>query len=313
MPKKPVLLYACFGVDPTDWIREIRTHGPDIELRIWPDAGDTSEIDYVLAWNAPAGFWGDLPSLKAIFSMGAGVDKVLADKELPDGLPLIRMVDPSLAIGMNEFVLLRVLHYHRLMPAFETQQRSGEWKQLRPKLPQDRTVGILGLGELGGAAARTLVRLGFDVGGWSRNPKSLDGVKTFSGPDGLVALAERSEILVCLLPLTNETRGILNAELFSAMQSGSYVINVARGAHLVEEDLLAALDSGKLAGATLDVFATEPLPAAHRFWTHPAVTVVPHAAALTQPKTAAEVLVRNLLGHARGEPLQHVVDRSRGY
>jgi glyoxylate/hydroxypyruvate reductase A len=214
---------------------------------------------------------------------------------------------------MNEFVLLRVLHYHRQMPQHEQHQRLQRWERLVPPLPQDRRVGLLGLGELGGRCAATLVGLGFDVAGWSRAPRALPGVTGYSGRGQLPAFLARTEILVCLLPLTPETTDILNAQRLAQLPKGAYVINVARGQHIVDADLLAALDSDQLAGATLDVFREEPLPAGHPYWTHPKVTVVPHIAAITQVKTAAATLAANVRRAMRGEPLANVVDRSRGY
>ena len=311
--RPPVLLYACFGVDPAIWEREIRRLAPTLDLRLWPETGDPAEIDYVLTWNAPRGFWQGFPNLKAIFSLGAGVDKLLTDPELPTDIPLVRMVDPGLAAGMKEFVLMRVLHYHRHMPEFAAQQAATEWRQLRAPPAAERLVGIMGLGELGETCARMLAELGFAVSGWSRRKKEIQGVATYAGTEELGAFLAASEILVCLLPLTADTENLLNATVFARLPRGAYVINVARGAHLVEQDLLEALATGQIAGATLDVFRVEPLPPDHPFWAHPAITVVPHVSALTQPQTAAKVLLDNLSAHAQGAALRHLVDRGSGY
>lgn len=309
----PVLLYACSGVDPKPWIDAFCLHMPELEVRQWPHLGDPADIDYVLAWKQPPGLLQTLPNLKVIFSLGAGVEHVLSDHTLPPGIPLVRMVDPGLTIGMVEFVLLCVLRYHRRLPEHEANQKARRWQALTPKLPQDQRVGIMGLGELGAACAQSLVTLDFDVAGWSRTAKSLAGMMCFHGPEGLIPFLNRTDIVVCLLPLTADTDSILNARTLAALPRGAYVINAARGRHVVEEDLLAAVDSGHIAGATLDVFRQEPLPPDHRFWSHPKVTVIPHSAALTQPKTAARTIADNIRRHQSGQPLLYVVDRARGY
>lgn len=311
--RNPVLLYACYGVENDLWLDAFRLAMPELEIRQYPDVGNAEEIDFVLAWKQPAGILQGLPNLKAIFSMGAGVEHVLADPTLPRDVPLVRMVDPGLAIGMNEFVLMSVLRYHRRMPEHEANQRAGKWERLVPKLPEDRRVGFLGLGQLGATCAGTLKGLGFDVAGWSRSAKSIDGITCYHGEEQLADFLGRTEILVCLLPLTAETENIVNARTLAMLPRGAFFINVARGRHVVEEDLLAALESGQIAGATLDVFREEPLASGHPFWTHPNVIVMPHCAALTQPKTAARTVAENMRGFLAGKPLRHVVDPARGY
>ena len=311
--RAPVLLYACFGVDPRRWSQELRRALPELELRLWPEAGDRGEIDYVLAWNHPPGFLTQFPNLHAIFSMGAGVDRLLLDPELPAHVPLVRMADPGLAVFIKEYVLMRVLHYHRDMPAYEQQQRARLWRQQPPLETRQRRVGVLGVGQIGGSCARALAELGFEVRGWARSARELPGVTVFSGAGSLTQFLSGVQILVCLLPLTPATRGILNAELFVQLARGAWLINLGRGAHLVEADLLRALDSGQLAGATLDVFATEPLPHEHPFWLDPRITMTPHAAALTRPETAVPRLVENIARERSGQPLLDLVDRAAGY
>lgn len=310
---RPVMLYACNGVDTPAWLTSLRAELPDIELREYPAVGAADEIDFAFVWKYPPGLLRTLPKLRAIFSLGAGIESILADPDLPRDVPLVRMVDPGLGIGMNEFVLMRVLHYHRQMPQHEANQRAQRWSRLVPPLPEDRRVGILGCGELGGRCARTLVGLGFDVATWSRSARRIEGAAAFSGADQLPAFLSRTEILVCLLPLTPDTAGIVNARSLALLPRGAFFINVARGQHVVDADLLAALDSGHVAAVTLDVFHTEPLPPEHRYWTHPSVTVVPHAAAITQIKTAARTLAGNVRRVLAGEVVPHAVDRSRGY
>ncbi len=307
------LLFYSEPDDPVPWIEALGKHLPDLEIRVWPEIGNPDDIEFALVWQPPRGLLAGLPRLQAILSLGAGVEHILADPELPRHVPLVRLVDPGLTVGMTEFVVMRVLHYHRRMPEYEAQQRDRVWRLLPQIHPSDRRVGVLGLGELGGAVSRALAGFGLDVAGWSRGAKSIDGIATYHGEDGLFAVLERSEILVCLLPLTRETEGILDATTLGALPQGAHLINVARGAHVVDEDLLALLDSGHIAGATLDVFRIEPLPDDHPYWTYPQVMVMPHASAWTLPKTAAAAIADNIRRHRAGQMETHVVDLDRGY
>lgn len=311
--RRPTLLYACPTIPPEPWLAAFRRAMPDLDLRVWPDIGEASEIDYAFVWHPPAGLFAALPGLRAIFSLGAGVEKLLAAPDLPADVPLIRMVDPSLGHDMAIYVTMQVLHYHRGMPDFAAAQRQAAWRPFDGPIARDRRVGILGYGTLGALCVRHLQAFGFDLAAWSRSPKEAADCPLFVGPEALPAFFARSDILVCLLPLTPETRGILNAQAFAAMPRGSFLINVGRGGHVVESDLLAALDTGQIAHATLDVFTEEPLPSEHPFWRHERVTVTPHVAALTQPVTAAEMIVDNIRRDQAGEPLAHVVNRARGY
>ncbi|WP_431857043.1 2-hydroxyacid dehydrogenase [Azospirillum sp.] len=303
-------------VSPTDnseaWRGEIAKRLPDLEFRVWPDAGDPAAIDCALVWKPPPGVLAGLPNLKLILSLGAGVERLLTDPTLPD-VPLVRMVADGLTEDMAAYVVLQVLRWQRQVDAYTEQQRAGVWNQLGHKPASEVRVGILGLGVLGEAAARALTPLGFQVIGWSRSPKEIRGIETLHGEDGLVALAARSDFLVCLLPLTDQTRGILNAGLFATLPKGAVVINAARGGHLVEADLLAALESGHLGGASLDVFAEEPLPAGHPFWTHPKVHVTPHVAGITHPSRCSDHIADAIRRAETGQPLLHVVERGRGY
>ena len=310
----PVLLLWTEALDRVDWWRDaLGRLVPGIEVRVWPETGAVEEIDYALVWRPTPGALARFPNLKAIFSIGAGVDQILVDPELPRAVPLTRMIDANMTGRMTEYVVLHVLRHHRRQPEYEALQRAREWRDLPQPHAGERRVGLLGLGELGAASARALGALGFDVAGWSRQPRQLDGIDCFYGPDGLGALLGRSEIVVCLLPLTPETRGILNADAFRKMPVGAAVINAARGPHLATEDLIAALDSGHLSGATLDVFETEPLPADHPLWTHPKVTVTPHNAAITDPRSSAEQVALNIRRAEAGEALLNVIDAARGY
>jgi glyoxylate/hydroxypyruvate reductase len=299
--------------DPADlWRAELQARIPDLDVRIWPQVGDPAEIDVALVWRPPPGELARYPNLRAILSLAAGIDGLVADPDLPD-VPIARMVDPSLTRTMTEYVLLAVLRHHREFDRFERAQRAREWAYAFPPQAADRRVGIMGLGELGSAAARALVAQGFQVLGWSRTPKMLDGVLSYPGRSELHAFLHPTDILVCLLPLTADTAGILDAAIFAELPHGACVINVARGQHLVEGDLLQALDSGHLGGATLDVFREEPLPHGSPLWDHPKVLVTPHVASYSVPSTAADGVAADIRRVSAGEPLLHQVDRARGY
>lgn len=294
------------------WAPALRAAMPELDVRPWDAPGDPAEIDLALVWRPPAGSLRRFPNLRLIFSLGAGVDGVLADATLPP-VPLVRMIDPSLTRGMTEYVLAAVLRHHRSLDLFERQGHEGVWDPVVPPPAHERRVGVLGLGELGVDAATALADHGFAVAGWSRSAKAVPGVACLGGPDGLATLLARSDILVCLLPLTAETAGVLNAEAFARLPTGAFVINVARGGHVVDADLIAALDSGHLAGATLDVFQDEPPPADHPFWRHPKILMTPHVASITDPRSAAAAVAANVRRLRAGEPPVGVVDRARGY
>ena len=294
------------------WQRALSEQAPDMDLRVWPEMGTLEEIDYALVWGPPRGLLASLPNLKVIFSVGAGIDHFASDPELPD-LPVVRMVETGLTEGMTEFVVMSVLQHHRSMLDYAQQQRDRHWREIPQVAPQGRRVGVLGLGVLGGDAVEKLKPFGFDLLGWSRSPKDIAGVRCFHGWEQLADFLGGCDILVCLLPLTEETRGILNAEAFAALPRGAALINVARGGHQVEDDILAALDSGQLSGATLDVFNQEPLPPEHPLWAHPRVILTPHAAAATMPETAVTYVIENIKRFEAGEALENVVDWSRGY
>jgi len=296
-----------------NWERALTSLAPDIELRIWPEAGDPAEIDYALVWKPPPGELKSYPNLKIIFSVGAGIDHLASDPELPRHIPLVRMVEPGLTAGMSEFVVMAVLYHHRFMIEYGLQRREETWEEISQIAAEDRTVGIMGLGVLGRDAAEKLKPFGFSLAGWSRSPKEVPGVTGYHGDDGLKAFLAATDILVCLLPLTAETANILNAETFAALPRGAAVINVARGGHQVEDDLLAALDSGQLSGATLDVFQEEPLPAGHPIWQHPRILMTPHVASMTIPRSAAKAVIDNIRRFEAGEPLTDVVDLEKGY
>jgi len=285
-----------------------------LDIRLFPDAGDPAGIEAAVVWTQH-----DMmelrryPNLKLIVSMGAGVDHLMRAPGPPPGIPVARLKDHRLTAGMTEWVLLNVLRFHRQDMEYRAQQAARIWDELPAPDTAKRRIGMLGLGELGSAAAAALLVLGFPVMGWTRNPRELTGVTCFTGADGLDDMLRQTDILVCLLPLTPQTRGVINARSLALLPRGAFVINAARGGHVVAEDLLAALDAGHIAAAALDVFEPEPLPADHRFWTHPKVLVWPHAASVTIPSSAAPQVVENVRRAREGKPLINLVDFSTGY
>jgi glyoxylate/hydroxypyruvate reductase A len=278
------------------------------------DDAAPDDIDYVVGFRPRPGFLAGLPNLKAVFSLGAGVDGFLKDPDYPRHVPLVRSVDANLAVQMSEYAAMHCLMIHRHQRFFDAAQRDHAWRQnMLTRNARDIRVGILGLGTIGGLIAQRLRAFDFPVLGWSRSLKAMDGVTSFAGAEALPAFLKQSDILVCVLPLTDETRGILNAALFAQLPRGAHVINVARGQHLVEEDLIAALDSGHLAGAVLDVFQTEPLPPESPIWAHPKIVVTPHVAGITEPHAALAYVEEGVRRAEAGLPLENVVDLLKGY
>jgi len=295
------------------WKPQLGRLMPELEVRVWPDVGNPADIDYALVWRPEPGLLASLPNLKLILSLGAGVDHILCDPLLPHDVPIVRLVDPYMTDAMSEYVVLQVLRLHRQDLDYRAQQEAAEWRELEQKNAVARRVGILGAGALGQDAGHKLKGLGFDVALWSRSERTVEGLASYAGAAGLPALLGRSEILVCLLPLTAETEGILNTSTFTLLPKGAAVINAARGGHLVEEDLLGALASGRLSAAVLDVFREEPLPADHPFWRHPRIIVTPHIAAATHPQTAAPIILDNIRRCEEGRPLLNRIDPAQGY
>lgn len=295
------------------WVEQLQGLLPEIPCRPWSDPGDPDDIEIAVVWKPPPGELKRYTNLRLIVSIGAGVDHVLTDPELPKDVPIIRTTGGDLKIRMREYVCLQVLRLHRRLPEIEAAQAERRWLQLIEPPAQERRVGILGLGDLGGDCARTLAMIGFDVRGWSRGTKSIEGVASFAGEDALGTFLEDTEILVCLLPLTKATSGILNRELFDRLPKGASIVNAARGEHLVEDDLLDALDRGQIGAAALDVFTREPLPAASPFWGHPNVLVTPHVASLIDPAAGGRTIAANIRKFLDGEPIRDMVNRERGY
>ncbi len=286
-------------------------------LRVFLHGRDTyapESIDYAVSFRPPAGLLKSLPRLKVAFSLGAGVDGFLADRDYPRHVPLVRFVDPALSRDMTHYIVMHTLIFHRGQRAYGALQREGKWRPTFPaRRTEDTRIGVLGLGEIGTLAATRLRDLDFPVAGWSRSRRQVPGIRVFAGTEELAAFLARSDILVCVLPLTPDTSGILNRHTFAKLPKGAFIINAARGGHLIEDDLIAAIDDGHLAGATLDVFQTEPLPESSPLWNHPRITVTPHVAALSDPRAAALAAIDGIARHQSGEPLRNLVDFARGY
>ncbi|NQV48152.1 MAG: glyoxylate/hydroxypyruvate reductase A [Rhodospirillaceae bacterium] len=312
------MIFILQGDDSKRWIEALIPAMPEVDFNadcyIWPDVPDDPDsVDVAVVWRPNPGALKTFPNLKAVINLGAGVDSILADDTYPQGVPLARMIDPAMTRHMTEFVIYKVLHFHRKFHIYEEMQRHHVWKELSQLDTLTRTVGILGLGALGSDAASHLTALEFKVAGWSRTEKNLDGVESFFGADGLTPFLAQTDILVCLLPLTQETRGILNADLFSKLPQGAFVINAARGGHMIEADMLAALDSGHIEAAALDVFPEEPLPDASPFWDHPKVWLTPHIASLSVPSSAAAEIADNIRRVRAGKPPKDRVNMDSGY
>lgn len=311
------ILVAVKGWNPEHWVSALRRRAPDRRFDVAPDVADPAAVRYALVWKPQPGFLGRFPNLQVIFSLGAGVDHLTTDPDLPD-LPVVRIVDPDLTMRMTEWVVLQVLLHHRQQRAYDRFQAEGRWKQLDQWSARAIRVGVMGLGVLGADSARALKALGFPVAGWSRTPKEIAGIECFSGDEGLGPFLARTDILVVLLPLTPDTRGILDAELIGRLATDGplgapVIVNGGRGGLQVETDVDAALRDGRLAGASLDVFTVEPLPGDSPLWTAPNLTITPHVAAESNPVALSDYLITQIEAFERGEGLKNLVDKRLGY
>lgn len=294
------------------WAEHFARQLPHLPFRTWPEIGDASQVRFLAAWEPPAGIAQAFPKLEILFSTDAGVDQ-FDFAALPADLRVVRMIEPGLVACMTEYVCWAALSLHRQAPLYMRQQRRGKWKEHPVRPAHTRRVGVMGMGTLGRAALAQLRQLGFDCAGWNRSPRNEPGVACFAGDAQLEPFLARTDILVCLLPLTPQTHGILSQRVFAALPEGAAVVNAGRGGHLVQHDLLDALESGRVSAAILDVCDPEPLPQGHAFWNHPSVWLTPHVASATQAETSAEAIVHNLRRHEAGLPLEGSVDRARGY
>lgn len=309
----PTLVFFSNTDDPAPWQAAIAAAVPSVTFRVAPDIGPLDAVRYALVWKPPRGWLAQFPNLRAILSLGAGVDALLEDPALPPGVPITRMVDAGMGRQMAEYATYAVMHFHRHMQRYSALQHEARWAPLEPVAASRFTVGIMGLGVLGAQAAQMVASLGYPVLGWSRTAKQLPGVEVLSGNDALPGFLASTRLLLNFLPLTPATRGVIDARLLGMLPRGAFVVNLARGGHVVEADLLTALDRGHIAGAMLDVFDQEPLPPTHPFWRHPAVVVTPHVAAVTQAEDAAAQVISNLQRLERGEMPTGLVDRGAGY
>jgi glyoxylate/hydroxypyruvate reductase A len=309
------ILLAIKGMEPEAWFERFRALKGKHEVKLWPENFDPASIDYACVWKQPPGLLAQLPNLKAIFSLGAGVDYFLQDKTLPD-VPIARIADPDLTTRMTGYVVMHALLHQRQMKVYQAQQQARVWREHYAPPPGAIRVGIMGMGVLGQAAAKGLQATGFSVIGWSRSAKEVAGVEMFAGDASLDQFLGRTNILVCLLPLTAATRGILNYELCRKLARepiAPVLINAGRGGEQVESDILRALDDGTLGGASLDVFETEPLPASSPLWGHPKVYVPPHTAAMSDPQALVVNIMAQIERMESGGQLENLVDRTLGY
>ena len=308
------VLYAGDPEEGQAWRDRVLALKPDLDFRLDIDGTDPGDVD-ILVYEAsgPLKDLAPYAGVSAIQNLWAGVEAILANPTLPPDPTLCRMVEPGLTIGMTDYVAGHVLRLHLGMDHHRQNQARKAWSDDNPPLSTDRKVGIVGLGVLGHDVAEKLAFLRFDVSGWSRSPKEIDGVRCLHGPEGFDTLLAGSDILVLLAPLTPETENLIDAARIARMKPGAHLINVARGPMIDDDALLAALDTGQIASATLDVFRTEPLPPEHPYWSHPSVTISPHIASITRPETAAQTIVEQVERFERGEPFVHVVDRKSGY
>ena len=302
---------VCFDkLDPTPWVQGLQQAFPQACVAAWTPGA--AQADHAIVWAPPQQFIDEQPGLQTLFNIGAGVDALLQLK-LPPSLKVVRLDDAGMSVQMAEYVCHAVIRHFREFDGYDADTKTGKWSYRKPRSRADFPVGVMGLGVLGERVAKALQVFDFSVNGYSRSAKSLPGMACFSGAQGLPEFLAATRVLVNLMPLTPETENILNHAHLSQLQKGGYVINVARGKHLVEEDLIALIDSGHLSGATLDVFRTEPLPAEHPFWHHPKITVTPHTSARTLREESIAQIVGKMQALQRGEPINGVVDPQRGY
>jgi len=295
------------------WKEALLAQSPDLEIYGYLEDHPKETIDMALVWKHPNGILADYPNLKCIASHGAGVDFIFEDPDIPKDLPITRIVDDILAQDMSEHVLAVILAHLKNLDTYKINQMKGIWKPMQYRRISDFTVGIMGLGALGKVLAKDLVRFGFEVQGWANSKKSIENVNCFAGDEGFSSFLQSTQILVCLLPLTDDTSGILNKSLFQQLPKGAFVINVARGGHLVDADLLEMLDNGHLSGAGLDVYHQEPLPGDHPFWKHPKVHMTPHYASVSDTESVVPQILENYRRLQAGEPLMNRVLMDRGY
>ena len=304
------ITFCCTDTKAEPWLQGLAAVLPGAEISVWQPGAP--QADYAVVWAPPQQFMDEQAGLKALFNIGAGVDALLKLRLPPQAL-VVRLDDAGMAVQMAEYVCHAVIRHFREFDGYEADMAAGRWGYRKPRLRSDFPIGVMGLGVLGERVARALAQFDFPINGYSRTPKAIDGVRAFTGAEQFNDFLVASRVLVNLLPLTPETANVMNQDTLGRLQPGAYVINVARGAHLVEEDLLALIDSGHVAGATLDVFRTEPLPAGHPFWNHPRITITPHTSARTLRDESIAQIARKMAALERGEAVAGIVNPARGY
>ena len=304
------ITFCCTDTKAEPWLQGLAAVLPGADISVWQPGAP--QADYAVVWAPPQQFMDEQAGLKALFNIGAGVDALLKLRLPPQAL-VVRLDDAGMAVQMAEYVCHAVIRHFREFDGYEADMAAGRWGYRKPRLRSDFPIGVMGLGVLGERVARALAQFDFPINGYSRTPKAIDGVRAFTGAEQFNDFLVASRVLVNLLPLTPETANVMNQDTLGRLQPGAYVINVARGAHLVEEDLLALIDSGHVAGATLDVFRTEPLPAGHAFWNHPRITITPHTSARTLRDESIAQIARKMAALERGEAVAGIVNPARGY
>jgi glyoxylate/hydroxypyruvate reductase A len=295
------------------WRDALLALNPDLDIRIWPDIGNPADIEFLLVWKHPIGVLGQFKQAKAIQSLGAGVDHIFVDPNISTGIPIARIIDSYMASDIVQYVTAYALQHIKLVKRWAEKQQQQKWNKEPPFNLSEKMIGIMGMGFLGSKAAHVLSELDLNVSGWSQSEKNIPGIKHFTGDAEFSDFLSQSDMLICMLPLTDKTENILNSKTLSQLPKDAYLINVGRGSHLVEEDLLTALDSNHLSGACLDVFRQEPLPVEHPFWSHPKIQVTPHIASVTNPYTAAPQVYENYSRMLSGQALLRQIDAKKGY
>jgi glyoxylate/hydroxypyruvate reductase A len=305
------VLYKADPVRGALWARRFAQLAPDVPFRVWPDIGDPSTVRYLVAWQ-PDDLAAKLPNLEIVFSVGAGVDQ-LDLSQIPAHLPVVRMIEPGIVDGMVEYVTQAVLTIHRDLFDYQLQQQARVWQPMPLRAAASRRIGVLGLGMLGTAVLQRLRLFGFACAGWSRSQHEIEGIDCYAGDAGLEAFLARTDVLICLLPLTDATRGLLGRQVFDTLPRGASLVHVGRGPQLIGADLLDALERGQIHSAVLDVSDPEPLPADHPLWAQPRVRITPHIASATRPESAVDAVLENLRRYRAGERMTGQIDRTRGY
>ncbi|MBU1351320.1 MAG: glyoxylate/hydroxypyruvate reductase A [Gammaproteobacteria bacterium] len=304
------ITFCCTDTKAEPWLQGLSAALPGADISVWQPSAP--QADYAVVWAPPQQFMDEQPGLKALFNIGAGVDALLKLR-LPLNTLVVRLDDAGMAVQMAEYVCHAVIRHFREFDGYETDMAGGRWGYRKPRMRTDFPIGVMGLGVLGERVAKALAQFDFPINGWSRSPKAIEGVRGFAGAEQFNDFLAASRVLVNLLPLTPDTANVINKDTLARLQPGAYVINVARGAHLVDEDLIAAIENGHVAGATLDVFRTEPLPAGHAFWNHPRITITPHTSARTLRDESIAQIARKMAALQRGEAVAGVVNPGRGY